>query len=110
MSRVLVHPLKIWRLSDLASFLITNVKSQRPFQTTLLLKQAYHRQDMFHSLIELIRKLFRPPIGTGRMLGIVLLCAFPKSACVSHVPSVSKEEIGDMLCSQQYVYRDSCKK
>lgn len=51
------------------------------------------------SLFEMIRKLFRPPIGAGMMVGIVLPYTFPTSACASHVPGAGKEEIGDVLCS-----------
>ena len=109
MSRVSVHSLKSRCLSDIVSFLSTTVLCHRPFQTTSLLKQADHRQETFHYLIEQTRKLVKPPIGTVRMIGVVLPHASPKYACASHVPSAGKEETGDVLASQ-CVYSDNCKK
>lgn len=70
----------------------------------------WNKHTIGSSLIELIRKLLRPLIGTRTMVGIVLPYAFPKSACALHVPCAGKEEIGDVLCSQHHRYRDSCKK
>lgn len=81
MNRVSGHPLKSRCLSDIVSISNINVLSHRPFQATSLLKQADHRQEMacmFHYLIEQTRKFVKFPIGTVRMIGVVLSHAFPK--------------------------------